>query len=189
MPELAEWDSFYLIVGSAAAALIGLQFIFMTLLANSRQRPGRDAGAAFGTPTIVLFCVVLFAAALLRAPWKSVAPVAALCAITGLTGVGYILLVARRMREQKVYEPETDDWMFYALLPGVAYLILAVSGFAAFWQRIWPWFGVGASELMLLFSGIRNSWDSASYHVLSKNAERKPRTSTEKKRGNLGDGT
>jgi uncharacterized membrane protein YdcZ (DUF606 family) len=88
MPELAEWDSFYLIVGSAAAALIGLQFIFMTLLANSRQRPGREAGAAFGTPTIVLFCVVLLISALVRAPWKSIAPVAALCTITGIIGGG-----------------------------------------------------------------------------------------------------
>jgi len=30
MRELAEWDSFYVIVGSAAGALIGLQFVVMT---------------------------------------------------------------------------------------------------------------------------------------------------------------
>lgn len=34
MPELAKWDSFYVIVGSAAGALIGLQFVVMTLIAN-----------------------------------------------------------------------------------------------------------------------------------------------------------
>jgi len=101
--------------------------------------------------------------------------------------VGYILVVARRMQEQKVYEPEMDDWLYYALLPGVAYLVLAVSGFAAFWLWRWPWFGVGTSELMLLFIGIRNSWDSASYHVLSKKSETKPRT--EKKRGNSENGS
>ena len=35
MAELAEWESFYVIVGSAAGALIGLQFVVMTLLADN----------------------------------------------------------------------------------------------------------------------------------------------------------
>ena len=33
MAELAGWDSLYVIVGSAAGALIGLQFVVMTLVA------------------------------------------------------------------------------------------------------------------------------------------------------------
>ena len=33
MAELGAWDSFYVIVGSAAGALIGLQFVVMTLVA------------------------------------------------------------------------------------------------------------------------------------------------------------
>ena len=41
MHELAKWDGFYVIVGSAAGALIGLQFVVMTLI-------GRKAGAASG---------------------------------------------------------------------------------------------------------------------------------------------
>jgi hypothetical protein len=35
MSELTEWDSFHVIVGSAAGALIGLQFVVMTLIAAS----------------------------------------------------------------------------------------------------------------------------------------------------------
>ncbi len=34
MPELAKWDNFYVIVGSAAGALIGLQFVVLTLIAD-----------------------------------------------------------------------------------------------------------------------------------------------------------
>ncbi|PYR18792.1 MAG: hypothetical protein DMF98_25350 [Acidobacteria bacterium] len=34
MSEFAEWDSFYVIVGSAAGALIGLQFVVLTLIAE-----------------------------------------------------------------------------------------------------------------------------------------------------------
>jgi len=173
MPELAEWDSFYLIVGSTAAALIGLQFIFMTLIAGSGRRPGLEAGAAFGTPTIVHFCVVLFIGAVLRAPWKTITPAALVCALTGLIGTGYILVVARRMKEQTSYEPEPEDWVFYALLPLAGYILLTVASFASLPEWRWAFFGIGLAELMLLFIGIRNSWDSASYHVLARRSERK----------------
>lgn len=55
MAELAEWESFYLIVGSAAGALIGLQFVVLTLIAERPPLRAADAGAAFMTPTIVHF--------------------------------------------------------------------------------------------------------------------------------------
>src|SRR6266581_9331982 len=44
MSELAEWDSFYVIVGSAAGALIGLQFVVMALIAERPQIPSPEAG-------------------------------------------------------------------------------------------------------------------------------------------------
>jgi hypothetical protein len=50
MPELAAWDSFYVIVGSAAGALIGLQFVVMTLIAERPSIRTAEAGAAFATP-------------------------------------------------------------------------------------------------------------------------------------------
>ena len=46
MKELAEWDSFYLIVGGAAGALIGLQFVVMTLLADRDIDHKSQAGHA-----------------------------------------------------------------------------------------------------------------------------------------------
>ena len=76
MSELTEWDSFYVIVGSAAGALIGLQFVVMTLIAE-RPKPAAEAGAAFGTPTIVHFSIALLLSAVLRAPWLRTRSIAA----------------------------------------------------------------------------------------------------------------
>src|SRR6058998_2956583 len=45
MSEFAEWDSFYVIVGSAAGALIGLQFVVLTLIAERPPLRAADAGA------------------------------------------------------------------------------------------------------------------------------------------------
>ena len=37
MSLLAAWQNFYVIVGSSAGALIGLQFVVITLIADSRD--------------------------------------------------------------------------------------------------------------------------------------------------------
>ena len=36
MSPLDQWDNFYMIVGTSAGALIGLQFVVMTLIAEGR---------------------------------------------------------------------------------------------------------------------------------------------------------
>ena len=54
MSEFAEWDSFYVIVGSAAGALIGLQFVVLTLIAERPPLRAPEAGA-FATPTVGAF--------------------------------------------------------------------------------------------------------------------------------------
>jgi uncharacterized membrane protein len=106
MSELSGWDSFYVIVGSAAGALIGLQFVVMTLIAERPPLRAAEAGAAFATPTIVHLGTVLLLSALLRAPWRSMILAAALWGLIGLCGLMYAMIVARRIRAQTVYEPE-----------------------------------------------------------------------------------
>src|SRR5260221_11609501 len=89
MSEFAEWDSFYVIVGSAAGALIGLQFVVLTLVAERPPPRAAEGGAAFATPTIVHFGTALLLSAVLRAPWQSVTPVAALCSLAGFASPAY----------------------------------------------------------------------------------------------------
>lgn len=163
--ELAAWDGFYVIVGSAAGALVGLQFVVMTLIAERPTLRAADAGAAFGTPTIVHFSAVLLLSALLHAPWQTIVVPAALCVLIGGGGAVYAVIVVRRMRRQTVYEPEFEDWLFHVVLPFAAYAILALSAFAALAHAREALFGVGAAALLLLFIGIHNAWDAVAYHV------------------------
>jgi hypothetical protein len=169
MSEFAEWESFYVIVGSASGALIGLQFVVMTLIAERPPLRSAEAGAAFATPTIVHFSAVLLLAAVLRAPWHATIAVAALRGLVGLGGVAYAVIVARRMRVQTAYRPVPEDWLFHALLPLAAYAVLALSAFAAPSHTRAALFGVGAAALLLLFIGIHNAWDAVAYLVDSRN--------------------
>src|SRR3954447_4480652 len=100
MPGFDEWESFYVIVGAAAGALIGLQFVVMTLLADKPQLASPEAGAAFATPTVVHFGTVLLLAAGLRVPWHAIGSAATFWGFVGLAGFIYMLVVVRRMRRQ-----------------------------------------------------------------------------------------
>jgi hypothetical protein len=168
MPEFAEWESFYVIVGSGAAALIGLQFIVVTLIAENPPPRAAEGGGAFATPTIVHFGAALFLAAVLRAPWQSITTIAAIWGFVGLSGMAYAVIVARRMRVQAAYKPDLDDWIFYCVLPLVAYAMLVLSALAAASHTHEALFGVGAAALLLLFIGIHNAWDSVAYLVYVK---------------------
>lgn len=165
MAELGAWDSFYVIVGSAAGALIGLQFVVVTLIAEKPPLRVAEAGAAFATPTIVHFGSALLVSALVRAPWQTISPIAALWGLIGLGGVAYSVVVARRVRRQSVYQPVFEDRLFHVVLPLVAYATLALSAVAAPSHTREALFGVGAAALLLLFVGIHNAWDSIAYHV------------------------
>jgi hypothetical protein len=165
MPEFAEWESFYVIVGSAAGALIGLQFVVLTLIAEKPQLGSPEAGAAFATPTIVHFSTVLLLSAVLRVPWHAIGTFAVVWGLVGLAGTAYAAIVARRMRRQDAYRPELEDWLFHLVLPIVAYALLALSALAAPSHARDALFGVGATALLLLFIGIHNAWDAVAYHV------------------------
>jgi hypothetical protein len=165
MEELAGWESFHVIVASAAAVLIGLQFVAMTLIAERPVERGAEAGAAFATPTIVHFSAVFLLSAELRAPWGSITPPAVLWGLLGLIGIVYAGVVARRMRRQAIYRPVFEDWFFHLLLPLAAYITLALSALAAPSHTREALFGVGAAELVLLYVSIHNAWDGLAYHL------------------------
>jgi hypothetical protein len=173
MSAFALWDSFYVIVGSAAGTLIGLQFVVMTLVAHGPAVRAAEAGAAFATPTIIHFGTVLLLSALSRVPWPTVMLVAVVWGLVGLGGVAYELIVARRLRRQAIYQPVFEDWLFHFLLPMGAHLILLLSAFVTPGHTRVALFGVGAAALLLLFSGIHNAWDAVTYHVFFSGPDRK----------------
>jgi hypothetical protein len=166
MSPLNGWTNFYVIVGSSAGALIGLQFVVLTLIAGRPALRGESqAGAAFSTPSVVHFAVVLLLSAVISAPWDGIDAVAVLCGGVGLSGIVYSVVVARRMRAQTAYKPVFEDWLFYVLLPCAAYAVLAGSAFAARAFTRKALFFVGATVLMLLFTGIHNAWDTVTHLV------------------------
>ena len=160
---LATWESFYVIIGSAAATLTGLMFVVITLIAGVRQRRSSGTLAAFGTPTVVHFCVALLVAAILSAPWQALWNAGLLLGLCGLGGVAYVVIVVRRTRRQTDYQPVLEDWLWHAVFPLVSYTVLVVAALLLPGNPVPALFGIGAVTVMLLFIGIHNAWDTVTY--------------------------
>ena len=166
MTILEGWKNFYTIVGSSAGALIGLQFVVITLIA-AKPIAGADAqaGGTFATPTVVHFGAVLFLSAIANVPWSGITAVAVLWGLVGLGGMVYAVITARRMRLQRAYQPVFEDWLSHVLLPFAAYAVLAASAWTARSHQRPALFLVGTAAITLLFVAIHNAWDAVIYHV------------------------
>jgi hypothetical protein len=168
MPEFAGWQNFYVIVGSSAAALMGLQFVVSTLVADVDVPATGHSMSAFGTPTIVHFCAALLISVIVSAPWPTVAGPSLAIAASGLLGLGYTLLVLRRVRRQTDYTPVLEDWIWHTALPLVAYAALLVDGVLLPADASTCLFFVGGTALLLLFIGIHNAWDAVTYFTIER---------------------
>jgi hypothetical protein len=165
---LSSWESFYVIVGSSGGALIGLQFVVITLIADRRRRTTAGSLGAFGTPTVVHFAGALLVSAIVSAPWPSLVTLSAALEICGLGGLVYGAIVIRRARRQRDYEPVWEDWLWYAVLPSVSYAALTLTAALLHTLTQPALFGIGAVALGLLLIGIHNAWDSVTHIVVSQ---------------------
>src|SRR3954468_16690086 len=141
--QLADWENFYVIVGSSAGALTGLQFVVIALIADARAPRSMLEIRAFGTPTIVHFCVALLICAIGSAPWHAFSQIATCLAICGAAGVAYSSTVISHARRQTGYVPDAEDWFCYAALPLVPYALLLAGAIMLAWHPAAALFVVG----------------------------------------------
>ena len=167
---LAGWENFYVIVGSSAAALTGLQFVVMTLIGVDTAKAGKAEVRVFGTPTVVHFCSVLIFASILSVPWREISNAALALGIAGALGVVYTITVIVRARRRMTYKPVLEDWLFHAVFPLIAYATVLL---AAILLTAHPGglLVVAGASLILLLIGIHNSWDSVIYIAVDRHKE------------------
>ncbi|HEU5334891.1 MAG TPA: hypothetical protein VFU27_02950 [Terriglobales bacterium] len=177
LPSLAGWENFYVIVGSSAGALTGLQFVVIALVSETQATGSMREIRAFATPTIVHFCAALLISGILSSPWHVLSSVSIALTVVGGLGVLYALSVVRHARAQTGYAPDLGDWLWYTAFPVLAYAALLVAAVLLPRNADTLMFVIAASTLALLFLGIHNAWDTVTYvavvhsHRVKKSAD------------------
>jgi hypothetical protein len=152
------WKEFYLMAGGAAAVLIGLLFVVISLM-QDRPRSTMLSGSRLYMGPILLsvsFVLVLSAAALTPdiGP-KCFAAVAGAIALWGLARGLISTMGIARLKEEVHW---TDLW-FYGIVPSAFYLVLGGVAYA-FWIG-WPLAreALAAFVTLGLLLAVRNEWD------------------------------
>ena len=155
-----HWDGFYLLLGGAAGALIGLMFVVATLTSRLDLDKAVRGASVYMTPVIFHFAAVLVMSALATVPHAPQPFVAAATGLAALIGLGAALRVAVVLRTGRVMTPAhwTDFW-WYGMGPVAAYLALGASAgaIAAGFEHAAGLFAATLVGLLLL--SIRNAWD------------------------------
>jgi hypothetical protein len=160
---LAAWNGFYVMLGSAAAALTGLMFVVITLVTD-RKRGTSEAGiSTFSTPTVVHFSCALFTAASMTAPFPSFVPIAIVLGCAGAAGLVYQTRVAVLTSRLQAYRPDTEDIVWHLALPILAYAALVCGAIALPIAPSRALFAPAASAILFIFIGIHNAWDVVTF--------------------------
>jgi hypothetical protein len=156
---LDGWHEFYVLLGTAAAALVALLFVAVSIGAGFLSRDSAGATRTFMSPVIFHYASVLFLSLIALVPTHT--PISLALAIGAVAAIGFAYSVVVLVRVIRDPIGDTADLLLYGACPAAAYaaalaaawLLLAHSGASA---------NVLAAALMiLLVVNIRNAWDLA----------------------------
>jgi hypothetical protein len=159
---LTAWDNFYVILGSSAGALTGLQFVVITLVTQARAAGSMRNIYAFATPTVIHFCTALLISAVMTAPWQMLASLGLCLAACGLAGIVYSLRTIWHARKAE-YQATLGDWAWYLIVPLLGHIVLLGAGFLMRSDYASSLVIVAADALAFLFIGVHNSWDTVTF--------------------------
>ena len=163
---LHSWHDFYVLVGTAAATLVGLMFVSASIGAQVFTEKNRAGMRAFLSPTVVHFSSVLFIAILAAIPTHTWRTLAVLLAASGLAGLGYSARVWMQLFVRRRFDVDVIDRVFYALIPVLGYVLVMGSAFLLFEQTEESLDLLAAALVTLLLAGVRNAWDMTIWIVI-----------------------
>src|SRR6476619_4435370 len=119
-----DWHDFDVLVGTAAATLVGLMFVAASIGASVFTEKDRAALKAFISPTVVHFTTVLVIAVVALVPtheWHTLASLLAVVGAVYSVNVWIELLIHRRFNVDVVYR------LFYAAIPLLGHVLLLLA--------------------------------------------------------------
>jgi hypothetical protein len=166
----ATWQNFYILVGTAAATLIGLMFVAVTFGAGLITAESARSARAWLDPPFAHFVTVLLAACLMLCPTMHPTVLgAALVAVT-LFRAAALLGVRRTMVEahRRFGDIELSDWITGVILPGLCYLGLVATGAGFVVGRPEAFSGLAVFVVLILLLGVFGAWELMIWLALTR---------------------
>jgi hypothetical protein len=167
---LHGWDNFFMMARTAAATLIGLVFVAVTVGTGFSNSSIVHGTRGFLTPTLIRFSGVLFLCLAVLAPWPSARPIGIILSLGGLAGLAYQIKVIVGRHKVGLILLDWHDWLPHVGVPalGNGSLIAGAAGLLA--KRSFAPYALAGAAVLLLFAGIYGAWDLTLWMI--KNREK-----------------
>jgi len=156
---LHDWHEFYLMLGSAAGALVALLFVAISIGVGFFTHRRQAGTRTFTSPVIVHFSALLFISAI------ALAPVHGMLTLVALVAAGIVGAIIAAVTTIRVFDFVGDDMVepidqyAYGFIPLTAYIGIAAGGVLLAMKWEWAPELLAASVLTQLLINIRNAWD------------------------------
>jgi len=158
------WSEYFFMIGSSAAALIGLMFVVVTLTAG-RDRDEVERGKQLYTSPIVLhLAIILVISGAAIAPVVGPTPFAIVCGCLALLGIAAGVRSARGIaRRPGAPEAAAFDVVWYGIAPALAYVGMGIASIGLIARQPWGAGALAADLMALLLVSIHAEWDLVTY--------------------------
>jgi hypothetical protein len=170
---LEHWHDFYILLGTASAALVALLFVAASIGAGLISAQRSTATRTYMSPIILHYTLVLFISLMALIPDMTDWALAAIVTIVALAGLGFSIVVL--IGVLRYAGSDLADRFGYGGSPLAAYAAaLAAAGFLFAHSTIGPNV-LAAALVLLLLVNIRNAWDLMITFV-QRHTDQKPPT-------------
>jgi hypothetical protein len=158
---LLAWHDFYFMIGGAAAALLGLMFVALSLGTHLINDTTRETIDTFTTPNIVYFVSVMLISAVMLVPAYSM-PLFRIMILGGaVLDITIGLYHVRKLYQagMKHGDFNREDWLWTTIMPLISFALLlsaAISFALSQWSIAFAL--LPFATIAILITAIANTW-------------------------------
>ena len=166
------WSDYFVLLGTAAAGLIGLLFVVVTLTTSIDRSRALRAGGIYMTPIAIHFGVVLSISAITLVPRLTPPQIAALIALFAVLGFSGAMRTCFGILDfhKSADPPHWSDFWGYGAAPAAAYVVLEAAAYGVWRGADWAVYLLAAVLLVLMLVAIRNAWDLLTWMAPGRDA-------------------
>jgi hypothetical protein len=156
---LAPWHEFYALLGTAAATLIALLFVAVSI-ATSVLTPAPESRrntSTYMSPVVFHYTNLLFLSLIALIPTQTWEPFALVIGIAGAGSVIYSIVIAVRVHRNSI--SDLADRLCYGAIPALCYAMGPVAALFLLEEKPAGLDILASAALLLLVINIRNAWD------------------------------
>jgi hypothetical protein len=155
--EWHDWHDFYMLLGTASAALVALLFVAVSIGASFLSPERSTATRTFMSPVVFHFSTLLIISLIAMVPSHTALSLVIGIAAVAIAGLGYTTVVLVGLARASI--SDVADRFGYGTLPLVSYVAMLAAAGLVISRAPLAADILAAALLLLLAVNIRNAWD------------------------------